>query len=75
MNIQPQTTSEVSNTETVIAYNEDLDLPPPQDILNVFASSDLSSHSSFESNKYKCAWMRGELIRSSILSARKCLEA
>ena len=27
-----RTTSEVADTETVIAYNEDLDPPPPQDI-------------------------------------------
>ena len=39
-NIQQPTTLEVSNTETVMAYNEDLDLPPPQDILNVFATAD-----------------------------------
>ena len=31
-NIQQQTTSEVANTEIVMAYNEDLDPPPPQDI-------------------------------------------
>ena len=29
VNIQQQTTSEVSNTETVMAYNEDMDTPPP----------------------------------------------
>ena len=34
VNIQQQTTLEVANTETVMAYNEDLDPPPPQDILN-----------------------------------------
>ena len=41
VNICQQTTSEVSNTETGMAYNEYLDPPPPQDILNVFAASDL----------------------------------
>ena len=66
VNIQQPNTSEVSNIETVMSYNEDLDLPTPQDILNVFASADLSSHSSSDSNKYKCAWLKGEVIRSSI---------
>ena len=42
-NIQQQTTSEVANTEIVMAYNEDLDPPPPHDISNVFAAADLSS--------------------------------
>ena len=31
-NIQQLTTSEVANTETVTAYNEDLDPAPPHDI-------------------------------------------
>ena len=31
-NIQQPTTSEVANTETMMAYNEDLDPPPPHDI-------------------------------------------
>ena len=31
-NIQQPTTSEVSDTETVMAYNENLDPPPPHDI-------------------------------------------
>ena len=44
MNIQQPTTSEVSDTETVIDYNEDIDPPPPQHISNVFASAELSSH-------------------------------
>ena len=30
--IQQPTTSEVANTETVMASNEDIDTPPPQDI-------------------------------------------
>ena len=29
VNIQQPTTSELSNTETVISYNEELDPPPP----------------------------------------------
>ena len=74
MNIQQPTTSEVADTETVMAYNEDLDLPPPQDISNVFAAADLSSHSSYDSNKYKCAWLKAKVIRSSILSAGECPE-
>ena len=40
VNIQQPTTSEVYNTETVIAYNEDLDTSPPQDISNVFLDAD-----------------------------------
>ena len=44
-NIQQQTTSEVANTETVMTDNEELDLPSPQDISNVFAAADLSSRS------------------------------
>ena len=41
MNIQQQTISEVADIETVISDNEELDTPPPQDISNVFAASDL----------------------------------
>ena len=43
VNIQQRTTSEVAYTETVMAYNEDLDPPQPQDISNVFAAAELSS--------------------------------
>ena len=49
MNIQKQTTMEVANTETVMADNEELDPPQPQDISNVFAASDLSSRLSSDS--------------------------
>ena len=66
VNIQQQTTSEVADTETLMADNEELDPPPPQDISNVFAAADLLSQSSSDSNKYKCAWLKGEVIRSSI---------
>ena len=45
---------EVADTETVMADNEDLDSPPPQDISNVFAAVDLSSCSSSDSAKYIC---------------------
>ena len=69
VNIQQQNTSEVDDTETVMAYNEDLDPPQPQDISNVFAAADLSSRSSSDSAKYKCAWLKAKVIRSSILSA------
>ena len=62
MNIQQQTISEVANTETVLADNEDIYPPPPQDISNVFSAADLSSHSSSDSNKYKCAWHRAKGI-------------
>ena len=40
-NIQQTTTSEVANKETVMAGNEDIDTPPPQDRSNVFAAADL----------------------------------
>ena len=43
MNIQQPTTSEVANIETVMAYINDLDPPPPQEISNVFSAADLSS--------------------------------
>ena len=46
MNIQQQTASEVDDIETVMADNEELYPPSPQDILNVFAAEDLSSRSS-----------------------------
>ena len=67
-NIQQQNTSEVANTETVMGYNEELDPPPPHDISNVFAEADLSAQSSYDSVKYKRAWHRAKVIRSSILS-------
>ena len=67
-NIQQPTTSELANTETVMAYNEDIDPPLPQDILNVFSSEDLSAQSSSDSAKYKRAWYKARLICSSILS-------
>ena len=56
-------------------YNEDLDPTPPQDISNVFSSADLSSKSSSDSAKYKCAWYKARLIRYSILSAGECPDA
>ena len=69
MNIQQQTTLEVANTETVMADNEELDPPPPQDISNLFSAADLLSCSSSDSAKYKRAWLKAKLIRSSYLSA------
>ena len=69
MNIQQPTPSGVVYTETVMSYNEDPDPPPPQDISNVFSSADLSSQSSSDSAKYKRAWYKARVIRSSILSA------
>ena len=65
-NIQQPTTSEVANTETVMSYNEGIDTPPPQDVLNVFAAADLSSQSSYDTFKYKHAWHRAKGIRSSV---------
>ena len=55
--------------------NEELDLPPLQDISNMFAAVDLSSHSSSDSDKYKCAWLKAKVIHSSILSAGECPDA
>ena len=52
-----------------MADNEDIDTPPPQDISNVFAAADFSSQSSYDTVKYKCAWHRAKVIRSSILSS------
>ena len=47
-NNQQPTTSEVSNTETVMAGNEDMDTPPTKDTSNVFAAADLSSQLSYD---------------------------
>ena len=69
MNIQQPTTSELANTETVMVYNEDIDTPPPQYIQNVFAAEYLLSHSSSDSNKYKCACLKAKVICCHILSA------
>ena len=55
MNIQQQTTSEVADTDTVMAYNVELYPPPPQDISNVFVAADFLSRSLSDSDKYKCA--------------------
>ena len=49
-----------------MANNEELDLPPPQDIPNVFAAVDLSSRSSSVSDEYKRAWIKANVIRSYI---------
>ena len=38
VNIQQQITLEVADTKKMMAYNEELYLPPPQDILNVFTA-------------------------------------
>ena len=56
-------------------YNEDLDPPPPQDILNVFSAADLSSQSSSDSDKYKRVWHKAKVIRSYILSAGESPDA
>ena len=48
-------------------YNEDLDPPLPQDISNVFSLSDLLAQSSSDSDKYKRAWYKARVIRSSVL--------
>ena len=72
---QQPTTSEVANTETVMAGNEDIDTLPPQDISNVFAAADFSSQSSYDTVKYKRAWHRAKGISSSILSSGESLDA
>ena len=74
-NNQQPTTSEVANTETVMAGNEDIDTPPPQDISNLFAAADLSSQSSYDTVKYKRAWHRAKVICSSILSSGEIPDA
>ena len=52
VNIQQRTTSEVVNTEKVVADNEYLDLSSTQDISNVFAAADFLYRSSSDSSKY-----------------------
>ena len=58
-----------------MAYNEDLYLPPPQDISNVFSSVDFLAQSSYDSAKYKRAWYKARVICSSILSDGKITDA
>ena len=58
-----------------MAYNGDLDIPPPHDISNVSAASELSYCSSSDSNKYECEWLKAKVIRSSILSSGECPDA
>ena len=63
------------DTDTVMGYDEDLDPPPPQDISNIFSAADMSSHLSSDSTKYKRAWLKTKVIRSSILSAGEYSDA
>ena len=58
-----------------MAYNEYLDPPPPQDIWNVFAAADLSSHSSYDLDRYKPAWLKTKVIRYYISSVGECPDA
>ena len=67
VNIQQRTTSELANTDKMMADIEDLDPSPPKDIYNVFAAADLSSRSSSDSAKYKRAWIKAKVIRYYIL--------
>ena len=69
-NIQQRTKSEVSNTEKVIADNEELYPPSPQDMSNVFAATDLSYRLSYDSVKYKRTWLKAKSIHSYILFSR-----
>ena len=66
VNIQQITTSEVSNTETWIPDKKELDTPSQQCISNVFAAADLLSISSYDSDKYKPAWLKTKVIRYSV---------
>ena len=68
-------TYDVANTETVMGYNEDIYPPPPKDLSNVIAAADLSSQSSYDTVKYKCAWHREKVILSSILSSVESTDA
>ena len=61
-NIQQPTTLEVSNIETVMAGNEDIDALPPQDKSNVISAAGLLSQSSYDIVKYKPAWHRAKGI-------------
>ena len=58
-----------------MADNEEIDPPPPHDISNVFAAADLLSCSSYYSDKYKHAWLKSKVTRSTILSAGECRDA
>ena len=75
MNIKQPTTSKVADTDTVMAYNKDIDPTLPQDISNVFSAADLLSRSSSDSAKYKRAWHKARVIPSSILSAGESTDA
>ena len=75
VNIQQQYTMKVSNTETVMADNEELDPPPPQNILNVFAAADWLSCSLSDSAKHKLSWIKAKVICYSILSSREYPDA
>ena len=66
VNIQQQTTLEVADIETVMANNEEIDPPPPQDIYNVFTAAYFSSLSSYDSDKYKRSWLKAKVISFSI---------
>ena len=58
-----------------MAYNEDLDPQPPQDISNVFAVAYLLYCLSSNSDKYKRAWLKAKVISYYILSAGVCPES
>ena len=75
VNNKQQTTSEVSDTETTMADNEELYPPSPQNQSNVFEAEDLSSCSSSSSAEYERAWIKANVIRSSILSTGECSDA
>eukprot|EP00978_Attheya_sp_CCMP212_P017891 scaffold48234_cov60-Attheya_sp.AAC.5 len=46
-----------------------IDPPVPQDLLNVFAASGLSSYTSTSSAEYKRSWRKAQAIKESMLSA------
>ena len=53
----------------MIADDEELDPPPPQDILIFFAAYNLYSRSSSDLDKYKRVCIKEKVINYSILSA------
>ena len=75
MNIKQPTTLEVADIETVMAYNEDIDYLPPQDIPNVLSAAYLLSQSSSDSAKYKRAWNKAKVMNYSILPAGESPDA
>ena len=64
VNIQQQTTLDVSYIETTVANNEGIDHTSPQDISYVFGAEDLLYRSSSDSAGYNRALLKAKVIRS-----------